>query len=256
MSSGKHRKLKSTVATLQRRFGERALQKGAIKPTIPSHIQTSFTELDTLTGCQGIPVGMLTVLSGRMTSGKLTIAYKILMNAQTGGQAVALLDLNGSSDADYMERCGINLETLFWIRPTPETQVVQLLIDLLQTRQLRLLLIDSLPDLLNHSVGKNQLYPMLDQLLNVLRRSHCALICLDEYAPVWLRLFRLNDSWLLHQQAALHIELRHERWLYEKSKLIGYEAQAHLLKSRWERTGRKSQLAIIFNGTIRAGTTW
>lgn len=256
MGSRKHKQLKSTVATLQRRYGERALQKGITKPAIPPHIQTGFPQLDTLTGCQGVPLGMLSILSGRMTSGKLTLAYKILMNAQTEDQAVALLDLNGSSDADYLQRCGVKLEHLFWIRPTAETQVVQLLIDLMQTRQLRLLLIDSLPDLLSHPSGAKQLYPMLDQLLNTLRQSHCALICLDEYTPIWQRWLRLNDSWLLHQQAALHVELHRERWLYDGKKLKGYEAQARLLKSRWARTGDRSQIAIIFNGTIRAGTTW
>ena len=43
---------------------------------------TSFPALDAITGCQGVPLGDITLFSGRTTSGKLTLAYKTLMNAR------------------------------------------------------------------------------------------------------------------------------------------------------------------------------
>ena len=78
------------------------------------------------------------MLSGRTTSGKLTVAYKLLANAQRDfyghtAHTVALLDLSRTADPDYMARCGIDLDALLVGRPQAGPEAVYLLGDLLQT---------------------------------------------------------------------------------------------------------------------------
>lgn len=256
MSSRK--RLDSTVAALQRRYGERALQRGTTSRSFPPHIATGFSALDALTGCQGIPLGAVTLLSGRMTSGKLTLAYKTLAEAQgrRKKQQVALLDMSGSSDPDYLTRCGVTLNQLLLIQPNPDTKVMQLLLDLVTTGQLRLILIDSLPDLLAHRSSGRRALQMMDQLVHLLRESGCALVLLDEYAPGWLRWLRPASHTPLAQHAALHIALKRERWLYREQQITGYEAEAALMRSRWAKSGAKTRIAITFNGVVRAQATW
>ncbi|MEZ4682097.1 MAG: hypothetical protein R2932_48615 [Caldilineaceae bacterium] len=256
MSSRK--RLDSTVAALQRRYGEGALRQGLSARAIPPHISTSFAPLDALTGCQGIPLSNITLLSGRMTSGKLTLAYKTVAEAQgkSGKHKAALLDMNGSSDPDYLARCGVKLEQLVLVRPAADTAIMQLLIDLLATGELRLLLIDSLPDLLAHPHGGRQVQQMADQVVHQLRTRQCALIVLDEFAPSWRRWLRPEYYSALTQQAALHIALKKERWLTRESRITGYEAEASLVHSRWAVRGGAARIAITFNGTVRAQATW
>ena len=256
MSSRK--RLEFTVAALQRRYGEHALRQGITTRSRPPHISTGFPTLDTLTGCQGIPRSAITLFSGRMTSGKLTLAYKTLAEAQgkAGKHKTALLDMSGGSDPDYLARCGVRLEQLILIRPKTDTAVMQLLIDLVATGELRLILIDSLPDLLAHPQGGHRAQQMTDQLVNRLRESRCALILLDEFAPGWLRWLRPESHSPLAQQAALHIALRRERWIYGNGQITGYEAEAALLRSRWAASGRTTRIAITFNGVVRAQATW
>lgn len=261
MTAPKRKRLESAVAALQRRYGPRALYQGVALPAqpLPPAIATGFPQLDALTGCQGIPLRALTLLSGKMTSGKLTIAYKLLASAQSQPDGIAaLLDLNHSADPDYLHRCGINLEQLFLVRPTPTTQLVQLLIDLIATNQLRLLVVDTLADLLAHPDHAAQLQAQQARLLTALHAANCALLIIDEYLPLWQRWF--TATWPLHQAAALHIELRREQWLpsdhHSDHKLAGYCAQARLLKSRWSRPGRTATIAITFNGAVRAQPTW
>lgn len=251
-----HKRLESTVAALQQRYGEQALRKGLRTSRTLPHISTSFPALDGLTGCQGIPLNAITLLSGRMTSGKLTLAYKTLANAQRKSGKALILDLAGSSDPDYLARCGVKLDRLILVQPNAETAIMQLLIDLVATGELRLLLIDSLPDLLAHPYGRRQLNAMADQLVMVLRESRCALILLDEFAPAWIRWLRLETHSALAQHAAMHIALRRERWLQRKGRISGYEAEATLVKSRWAVSGRAARIAITFNGTVRAQNTW
>ena len=79
---------------------------------------------------------------------------------------------------------------------------------------------------------------------------------MDEPSPPWLRFLNLDRSWLVRRKAALHIELAHERWLTEHGLLVGYQATARVLKSRWARTGERAPLAFVFNGTVQARETW
>lgn len=264
MSKPGKRRLASTVAALQQRYGEGALRKGSELPTSPTlpAIPTGFDQLDAITGCRGVPLNAITLLSGQMTSGKLTVAYKLLASAQAatrrigGGYAVALLDLPQSADPDYLQRCGVDLDHLFLIRPTPATHLVQLILDLVKTRQLRLLVVDNLTALTHQRSLARQLASALEQLANLLRGSGCALLFLDEYNPPWLRWLGLDSNRSVRQKAALHIELRHEQWLTEAGELTGYQAAVQICKSRWHTTGRTTTLAIAFNGTVRARSTW
>ncbi len=253
-----HKRLDSTVAALQRRYGDRALTRGLTKQPAPPHIATSFPTLDALTGCHGIPVGAITLFSGRMTSGKLTLAYKTMAEAQGASRhhKVALLDMSGSSDPDYLARCGVQLDRLILVRPVAGTAVMQLIIDLMATGELRLIVIDSLPDLLTHPLGGRRVQQIADQLVQILRTSPCALLLLDEFAPGWQRWLRPERYSILTQQAALQIALKRERWLEGKGQITGYEAEALLLKSRWAESGATARIAITFNGTVRAQTTW
>jgi hypothetical protein len=262
MPDSKRRRLDSAAAAMQQKYGPRALHKGselAHQPLIP-HIPTGFPALDAITGCQGVPLAALSLFSGRTTSGKLTVAYKVLANAQRGAYgdtayAVGLLDLNRTADPDYLVRCGVDLDALLVARPPVGPQAVEVLGDLLQTQRLRALLVDNLADLAAAPAALRRLDTLLNRAPQLLRGG-CALIVLDDPHAPWLRWLNLDYSHRVRWCAALHIEMQRERWLKADGQLVGYQAQARLLKSRWVYSIRSAPVAIEFNGTVKAATTW
>ena len=152
MSGRKRRRLDSTVAAIQQRYGAQALQRGdrALRTARGPHISTGFPTLDAVTGCDGVPGNAMTLLCGQSTSGKLTVAYKTLAAAQQHGRGgqVAIVDLAHHSDPDYLARCGIDLERLLLVRHHAGLDVPALLVDLVRTREVRLILLDNVSDLL------------------------------------------------------------------------------------------------------------
>jgi RecA/RadA recombinase len=74
----------------------------------------------------------LTLLRGRTTSGKLTLAYKTLANLHAANPAaiVAILDLAHSAHPDYLTRCGVDLARLLLLCPESSGQAVDSLLDL------------------------------------------------------------------------------------------------------------------------------
>lgn len=264
MAESKQRRLENAVATVQQRHGARALRRGSefdAQAMLP-HISTGFPGLDSITGCGGAPLGMITLISGRSTSGKLTLAYKILANAQRAGIGVGanynvgLLDLSRTADPDYVTRCGVDLDRLLVGRPFVGRKAIEMTLDLVQGRGLRALVVESLGDLAVDRTALRYLNEMAPRFQQAARMSGCALIVLDEPRAPWLRWLNLDSSSLMRWASALHIEMQREQWLRQGGELVGYRAQARLLKSRWVYGIRSAPVEIVFNGTVKARETW
>jgi hypothetical protein len=263
MSDTKRRQLDHAAATLQQRYGPQALRRGdelPLAPIIP-HVPTGFSALDACTGCGGVPLGLISLFSGRTTSGKLTLAYKVLANAQRSPQgetayAVALVDLSRTADADYLARCGIDLEHLLLARPALGAQAVDVVGDLVQSQRLRAVVVDGLVELGADPAVLRHLNATLGRLQQALRLANCALVLLDEPKAPWARWLHLDSSAAVRWAAALHVEMQREQWLRRDGELAGYRAQARLLKSRWVYGIRSAPVEILFNGTVQARESW
>jgi len=253
----RRRRLEQTVARLRRRYGERAVRRAAEleRERPPAGIPTGFPELDQRTGCGGIPRGRLTLLSGRTTSGKLTLAYKVLAQAQDERPA-ALVDLSRSSDPDYLARCGVALARLLLLRPDRPGETAPLLVDLVASRRVGLVLLDGLPDLAVERTGLGQLGQSLARLQGLLRRTSTTLLVLDEPQPPWLGWFGRQRSQVVTPWADLWVALQRERWLLQGEELVGYQARARVVRSRWAPAGATVPIAIRFNGVVQAARTW
>src|SRR5688572_21140837 len=119
MSRGSRQRLEQAVAALEDQYGNGVLRRANELASRVAHVPTGFAALDALTGCGGVPLGAMTLVSGVSTSGKLTIGYKVLAACQQvyPRQTVALVDLHASADPDYLVRAGVDLERLLVVRP-------------------------------------------------------------------------------------------------------------------------------------------
>ncbi len=262
--------LEKSIGLLQVRYGPRVIQPASTLShrSAPPHVSTGFVQLDALTGCGGVPLGAITLFTGRTTSGKLTVAYKVLANAQrTSGRlagehrsreaplrGVAILDLTYTANPDYLARCGVDLEHLLFARAPAPDQVMDVIFDLARGG-LRLLLVDGLPDLLRDVAVARRFDAVLPELKMMLASLPCAVLFVDEARPPWLRWLRPESGGIAHC-AALQVDLQREQWLEHGRDLIGYRAQAQVVRSRWARGGQMVPLEIVFDDTVRARETW
>jgi recombination protein RecA len=262
-SDPKRRRLETAAAALQQRYGPQALRGGdelSLAPAIP-HVPTGFPALDACTGCEGVPLGLISLFSGRTTAGKLTLAYQVLANAQRSPQgatahAVALVDLSRTADPDHLARCGVDLEHLVLARPPLGAQAVDVVGDLVQSQRLRAVVVDSLVELGADPGVQRHLRATLGRLQQTLRLANCALVLLDEPKTPWARWLHLDSTAAVRRAAALHVEMQREQWLRRAGELAGYRAQARLLKSRWVYGIRSAPVEILFDGTPQAPGSW
>lgn len=251
------RQLDSAVAAINGRYGDQALRKAShlARSVIPPHISTGFAALDALTGCEGLPLNANILLSGQMTSGKLTVAYKALACAQasaTKPRTVAILDLTESVMPGYLEGCGVSMDRVLIARPESARMAVDLVLDLVRSRGVAAILVDSLVEIAAEKGGMRYLTSCLGKLDRLLEGSGCLILWIDELDPPWSRLLNRDRAAALRGHAALHLLFQRIRWVHKAKGLAGYQVQVQLLKSRWAQAGATATIRIPLNLTTRA----
>jgi recombination protein RecA len=254
--SDRRKRLAAAVAAIQMRWGQRALRRGPAPIPPQAVIPTGFAGLDAmLDGCGGIPRGRISELLGAPTSGMVTLALKVMAEAQAGGDMVAWLDMGHTFDPDYADRCGVDTSRLLLARPHSGKEALALVHQLVLGHSVGLIVFDAIPDLLG-ARSPATLAALLTGLPALLAQSPAALLCLTPLRfGGAMSVANYPPGLPLPALATLRLELRKERWLYRDNDVRGYQAQALLLKNKLGRAGQRTRLSITFNGTVRGDAT-
>ncbi len=249
----KRAQLDSAITKLQQRWGSSAVLQARTVQSRPAAIPTGFSQLDNILGVGGIPVNSITLLRGKITSGKRTLAYMILRHAQYSSpdrlQSVSILDLARSTDYDFAARCGIHLDHLFISTPESARKGIDALLDMVRSRQLRAILLDHITLIQEEQADWRYFTENLSQLNVLLRNSNCALIFLDEAGNDHARA-------AIGAQIALHLELDRERWIEDTDEFRGYQSRARVLRTKRGRVGASVTIEFDFKNIIRGQEIW
>jgi len=102
--------LEKEIAKLEKDYGKGSIisrKSGAVEA-----ISTGSLKLDLATGIGGLPRGKVVELMGWESSGKSTVAQKVVANAQAKGLKCLYMDGEFSLDPTYAKALGINMEEL------------------------------------------------------------------------------------------------------------------------------------------------
>lgn len=260
MASKKRKRLQATVTAIQRRWGWQALQRGQQafdpKADVP-HFSTTFPALDeALAGIGGIPRGRITEILGEPTSGMVTLALKIVTQAQAQGDTAIYIDLGATFDPDYAARYGVKPSQLLLVRLASGREALDITRDLVTGRGTGVVIFDSVADLLAAAPQTPALTPSLRALPQALAHAHCALIFLT---PLQFGHAHSPDNYpsglALPHWATVRLLLRKERWLQKQGDIRGYQARVLVLKNKFGPAGRSAQIAITFNGVVHGDGT-
>jgi recombination protein RecA len=247
--TSRQRKLDAVVARLQLQYGPRAIRKAAAAPPAPvAHISTTFPDLDAALGIGGLPRGRITEIVGPATSGKVTLAAKVLSAAQRDKEAlVAWLDLSNSCDPDYLHRCGLDLDRLLVVRPRDAADALAIALHLVASKALAALVFESLP---LFGPGPADLAPIDQGLLTGTLERLATAVTLTACVVIFLTEPHAQSRTLAHG-ASVRLTIRRERWITRGPDVRGYEGQVEIVKHKLGRAGAVTPIRIIFNGTVR-----
>jgi len=137
--------LNSALAQIRKDHGEGAIMKmgdenAAVRV---SAIPTGALSLDIALGVGGMPRGRIVELFGPESSGKTTLVYHVLAEAQKQGGICAFIDAEHSMDPIYAKRIGVDVDELLVSQPDYGEQALEIADMLIRSGTVDVVAIDS-----------------------------------------------------------------------------------------------------------------
>jgi recombination protein RecA len=136
--------LDAALSQIERQFGKGSVMKMSdqAQVAIPS-ISTGSLSLDLALGVGGLPRGRVVEIFGPESSGKTTLVYHVIAEAQRRGGICAFVDAEHAMDPAYARRIGVNIDDLLVSQPDNGEQALEIAELLIRSGALDVVAVDS-----------------------------------------------------------------------------------------------------------------
>ena len=136
--------LQAAVKQIEQNFGQGALMKlGDVGAMDVEAISTGALPLDIALGVGGVPRGRIVEIFGPESSGKTTLIYHIVAEAQARGGVCAFVDTEHAIDPTYARKIGVNTDELLISQPDYGEQALEIVDVLVRSGAVDVVAIDS-----------------------------------------------------------------------------------------------------------------
>jgi recombination protein RecA len=137
--------LQSALTQIERQFGAGSIMKmgdDAAAVRVQA-VPTGALSLDLALGVGGLPRGRIIEIFGPESSGKTTLVYHVIAQAQARGGICAFIDAEHAMDPSYAKRIGVDVDELLVSQPDHGEQALEIADLLIRSGAIDLVAIDS-----------------------------------------------------------------------------------------------------------------
>jgi recombination protein RecA len=136
--------LQAAVTQIEKEFGAGSLMRLGDKQGMDVEaISTGALSLDLALGVGGVPRGRIVEIFGPESSGKTTLVYHVIAEAQAMGGVCAFVDTEHAIDPIYARRIGVDTDELLVSQPDYGEQALEIVDVLVRSGAVDLVAIDS-----------------------------------------------------------------------------------------------------------------
>src|SRR5574337_93965 len=141
----RQRALDLAVAQIEKQFGKGSIMKlgEAGAKFAVEVISTGALAVDLALGVGGVPRGRVVEIYGPESSGKTTLGYHIIAEAQRGGGVAAFIDAEHALDPNYAKSVGVNVDNLLLSQPDSGEQALEIAETLVRSGAVDVIVVDS-----------------------------------------------------------------------------------------------------------------
>jgi len=141
----RQRALELALTQIEKQFGKGSIMKlGEASAKLQVEvIPTGSVALDAALGVGGVPRGRVVEIFGPEASGKTTLGYHIIAEAQREGGVAAFIDAEHALDPNYARAVGLDVDNLLLSQPDSGEQALEIAEMLVRSSALDVIVIDS-----------------------------------------------------------------------------------------------------------------